>query len=425
MPKFSLFSKLRSKSRLQLIVALLLAFIGLYSATFSLALVNDERNPDLALAVSDTFSKAAVRKGDLLIATVGPAALERASALPNQETDPPSLITGYRITLNPQDALALAGLARTALAANPYSAGALRQLAYLEAGAAQKGKLLTLAQRTSRRDTLVSLQLAELRFRRNEAELGVAGLNRSLVTSARLDGVIFPILLSVAGEPEYRRTIGRILSQEPVWMKRLFDWALDNPEYTPTLARLARYVPEQSVAREYGFGPQMVDLLIQQQAYGEAFDTYRAFAGSAPDPTEMTASAYPPLDWRLIDNYDSGARIFDDDTVEIFANPARTGNVAQLVTALNPGRYTLAFDVSETVGRDGEILFLQTCLSRTGGESAGGETRVLLRNGDLRIPISVPPGCDFQRLALSIAGGNEASGALLRSVRLSPNTAAE
>ncbi len=392
---------------------------SLYTAAFSFAVVNDRRLPEIALAIFPGLVPAASQAADIRLFTAAQATVAQGTGRVSADAIPPSLITGIGVQLDPGTRSAIRMIAEQSLSSSLLAADALRQLAYLERSADRRERLLRLSQDVTRRNAFAALQLAEIELRGNRAEAGVAGLNRALIVSDRLDGAIIPLMLGAAQQPAYLEPIGDLLADDPLWASRLVDWSVANPNSLPLLAPLLRFLPAESPARAKGYGQVMVDLLAQQGSFGEAFSVYQAYASSAPRASDLVGAGFPPLDWKLIDNYDSGGRLFEDNALEFFANPGRRGEVAQLVTNLAPGRHILSLQIDETMGGNAELTLETLCLQQGGAESQLRSATAPLADGVIRFPVAVDNQCPYQRLRLVIASGNEASSALARAVNLS------
>lgn len=385
-----------------------------YAAAFSFAVINDTSNPALAMAAHGGLPMPSERLADLALTTAGQRALKAQGTAVRPGTLPPSLISGIGLNLPRAGQVMVRNLALDSLAATPLSSEALRQLAYIESDQARRVRLLSLAQAVTRRDVLANLQLAELQLRRNAVASGLAALDQSLVISRTIDGAVFPILLGAAGANEgAARQVGSLLRDDPIWSERMLDWSIANPQSLPALSRIAGYLPSTSPARVPGYGQQVIDLLVTQGRYAEAFRVYRAYAGRPAGLGRITGGAYPPLDWKLLDNYDSGSRLFEEQAVEVFANPGRQGKVAQIFTNLAAGPQRLPLRISEPVGSGARLTFAATCLAG-GAERTVAEQEVPLQAGAAAFGFAVPASCPFQRIDLGIVAGNEAASALVR-----------
>ena len=395
-----------------------------YSAAFTFGVLNDSRNPAMALAAHDGLPVASIRLNDLRLARIGEASRPRTGTVARGAI-PPSVISGIGVQISDSERNAVEALARDALSATPLASGALRQLAYVEPDITEKARLLSLAERVSKRDLLANLQLAELALRREEIDTGLNALVRSLVVSRDVDALVFPILLGTAAvDASAERRIGTLLRSDPNWSERLVSWSLSQPQNLPNYARVAKYLPNDSLAKAPGFGQQVIDALVAQGQYEAAFDTYRAYARAPFDLTALTGAAYPPLDWKLIDNLETGSRFFEDDTIEIFGNPNREGIVAQVITRLSPGVTQLPLQVSQTIG-EGAMLTLKTICLGTAGERTISEQTAPLGDGVLLYRIAVPAtDCRFQRLDLEIAADTTEVSALVSARQRRPAASA-
>lgn len=393
--------------------------VGLYAAAFSFAVLNDGANPQAALLLRPGLPRAAAQAGDLDIFAAGQAALEKQGVAVQAGVIPPSVITGLGLDLSPEVRGRLRAFALTGLTSTPLSSPAVRQLAFLERDMDKRRELLALAERVTKRDVMATLQLAELQLRRNDIHGGLAGLDRTLVVSRTVDPAVFPILLGGAElDAGFRRLIGKRLTEDPVWGERLVRWALANPKYLPTLSRMIANLPAGTPARAVGYGQQMIESLAGEGNYAEAFAAYRAYSPRKQEVADLTRGTFTPLDWRLIDNYNSGSQLFGEDAVEVFANPARQGEVAQIVTALEPGQRQLRLRIAEAVGRGADLRLAVSCLQGTSVLPEQGGT-VPLKDGVAAFSFAIlASGCDYQRLTLSLAAQNEAAGAIIRSAAL-------
>lgn len=397
---------------------------GLYAAAFSLAVWSDVSNPGLALKLHPGLPSAAGQAADLRLFSVAQKALENHGK-PAPGVLPPSVTSGVGLELPRDDQMAVRTLARDALRHTALSSAALRQLAYLEPDLKQRRTLLNLAQRVTRRDVLALLHSAELKLRANDMASGLADLDRSLVVSRTVDAAVFPLLLGAASaNAEVAEAVGQRLVLDPPWSERMMRWAIANPASLPQLTRVLDALPANSTAREARIGQQVVDLLATQHRYPEAFAAYQVFAVGGRKLGNLAHSVFPPIDWKLTDGIDAGARIFKGSVIEIFASPGRQGEFAQLLADFAPGARVLTLQAADTTGDRGTLKFALICLEGP-AERIVTEQEIPLRNGAGRLPFTIPAsGCPYQRLTLGIAAETEAAGALIRSVSFGQTSAA-
>ncbi len=257
-----------------------------------------------------------------------------------------------------------------------------------------------------------------MKLRAGDNAGGLATIEQSLTTSRDVDTVVFPILLGAATvDPQFSARLSSRMQAGPAWAERLVRWAIANPASLSGLSAFVDDLPESSPALAVGYGQQMVDLLAARGEYDAAFATYAAYAGQAPDRKAIERGLFAPLDWKLTDAFDTGARVFGEDAIEVFVGAGRQGEAARIVTRMPAGATRLDLLASETVGAGAQISLVMNCLSGT-SVLPGSEASAPLANGTLKFPIAVPAnGCRYQQLTLLLEGGSEEAGAILRRAR--------
>lgn len=398
--------------------------VAAYAAAFSFGVVYDARNPVAAMAATGGLPGAGTRLGDLRIALAmqrimrANGGTEGALASP-----PPAMLTAAGFQLSARENADVGNLAREVLRMTPLSSGALRQLALVEQDLDRRERLLRLAHAVSRRDVSATLQLADVQFRKGQITPALSGLNRALIVSSLLDQTVFPLLANAATDPGGAEQLRSLLRRDPEWAERLIRWAIANPATLAPLSAVVGDIPEGSPARQQGLGQQMVDLLTVQRRYAEAFAVQRAYGSSAPSIADLTTGLFPPLNWQLIDNYDSGSRPFGENVLEVFGNPGRQGDFAQIITRLEPGSHRLSLRIDETMGRGAELRFAAMCAGPQADRTVAERTAPLA-DGTAAFSFEIPAsGCQLQRLVLRIAADNDSAGALIRSASLGTGTA--
>lgn len=399
--------------------------VAVFAAAFAFGVVFETRNPVAAMAATGgRLPIAGARLIDLRIALAMQQSLRaRGVTTANMATLPPSMLGAAGLRLSARENADIASLARDVVRMTPLSSAALRQLAFVEQDPERRERLLRLAHSVSRRDVAAALQLAEMQINKGQVIEALSGLNRALVVSSSLDETVFPLLAGAATDPVGAEQLRSLLRRDPEWAERLVRWAIANPAYLAPIASVVGAIPESSPARQIGLGQQMVDVLTVQRRFAEAFTIQRAYGSDSPSIANLTTGPFPPLDWQLIDNYDSGSRQYEKNVLEIFANPGRQGDFAQVIIRLEPGPHLLTLRIAETMGRGAELRFAAMCLGPRSDRTVA-ERSVSLANGPVAFGFEVPASeCRHQRLVLRTAADNEAVGALVRSASLGMGTA--
>ena len=418
--------RLPSRPVIWVVAAVTLLLAG-WSAMWSLAVAMQNRNPALAATINASLPQAAARLGDLRILAIYQKSLGPDGLAQLQQGGPAAasaaMLGGAGMKLSPQERTTIAADARAVLATTPYSSKALRQLATAATDPAQRERLLRLANAVSKRDTMASLQLAELDLRQGRLAGGLAALNQALIVSTNLDNTVFPLLAAAAADPQAAGQIGSLLRRDPEWADRMMRWATANPAAIAPLSSVLRYIPKDSVAHAPGYGQQFIDQLASQGRYAEAFAAFEAYSDHPQDVGNLALDTFRPIDWRLIDNYDTGGRPFGKDQVEVFANPGRLGSVAEVVTRLAPGSYRFSLRLNEALGKEAQLRFAVECVEP--GNSRGlTQQAVPLANGPRGFSFTVPTACAFQKLTLAVEATTDAAGALIGDVALQRGAAA-
>jgi hypothetical protein len=397
--------------------------LGLYAAAFSFAVINDTANPQAALSLHPGLPTAANRAADLVLFTSERAALEeRASQSPGQVAPSP---LGGKPDITPDIRSRVRALAIMALQGTSLTGHSLRQLAYLQSDATRAMELLVLANRVTRRDPITSLQSAEMKLRRNDVIGGLADLDRALVVSRNADGPVFQALLGgAAADPMLRERVRLRLAREPIWAERMVRWSVANPASLAALSSVVDAIPETSPARAVGYGQEIIGTLISQGRNAEAFSAYRTYSPRTQQIADLAKGTFAPIDWRLIDNYNSGSRVYDKDSIEVFANAGRQGDVAEIVTNFRPGPRRLRLLIDGTEGSGAQVQLSTSCL--VGPNAIPNQVSgVDLADGLVSFAFTVPgSGCAYQRLTLRLDAQGEDVAAIIRGGRSSATIAA-
>ncbi|MEO0906784.1 MAG: hypothetical protein AAFY07_04580 [Pseudomonadota bacterium] len=403
----------KTKLRRAVITTALLAPLALLSTSYSLAVALDTRNPEVSQQIYQALPKAKERLGDLAIAT----ALDGKPLTQAQVPAPSAAMLAMNMSSDRR--LEVEGLAISGLIDTPYAPGALRQLAFVEPGNARRRSLLELSYRSSRRDIATAAQIAEIQFRDRQPAQGLETIDTALVVSDRLDTQLFPLMLSGTQDREFALLLRDRLAQDPSWSERLARFSGRSVRSAALFAYIANDLPASSPARSIDYGAPLVDQLATQLQPSAAFAAYAAYSQSEQKPSRFGAGPLPPIDWKLLDNLDAGARPIgvSGSVVEVFASPRRSGEFARILLRLETGNYKLSFNLSDPRGAGGNLGLVRTCLE-DGRELSSSETQAALDGQRVSLDFLVPAKCPFQTLRMQVSSDNEAISALIDAVEI-------
>lgn len=415
---------LRKRAVLTMLVLLPLAG---FSGAFSLALAAEKREPQLSQELYRALPGARTHLSDQILAQhfADMAPPSSSSETDDRIGEPGTSVRDIRSSAfpSPETRQGVEGRALSALRSTAYSSAALRQLALFEPEPARKAALLALSQRVSRRDPIAAAQLAQHHLASGRPALGLAALDRALSVSRALDSAIFPLLLEAAQSPELKAPFAAMLRRDPVWAERLALFARSDSERAARFARIAHLFPESSSVRGVEHGSRLVDLLANARRPEEALIAYTAFSPAAPDASAFGTRPLAPVDWRLIDGGDVGARLLGRDdagqgaTAVITAKAGRSGEIAQLLADLSPGRHELVLTYGEVEGARARLSLEQSCIA-DGQEWTNARVSAGVDGAGSQLAFDVPPGCPFQLLRLRIDAPAQAVRAIVRHVSL-------
>lgn len=374
----------------------IMALVGAALAgSYSLARLSERGRPDLSLSMPFPSPVAMTTKADAELKASGGkdrARIARASAL-----------------------------ARRSLDASPLNPQALRIIA---TGEAAEGRdpipLVAAALDVSRRDVGSHLMQIEIEVQRGNVAAILRHYDQSLRVKPSVGATLYPILLSAIREPEVLAGGRKMVSTGPVWLPGMIDWTLGNPEFLPNLVPLVSAFPSRSVALNAGYGQAMIEALVGQRRYREAFAVHATYSSrAAATPGSTPGYIYRPIDWAVADGYDAGGELIDGRNahVRFFAQPQKSGDFLTRMAALPVGRMQIRYRISEAQGRGGRIRMDVSCV---GGGAAALQSEAPVANGVQQQIFSVAPGCSFQRIGLSVQAGDEAVEASIAEVSYGP-----
>ena len=329
------FKKRRAALRLLIVPPTLLALWWAVSLTAGNRWNNDAPGMALALQGNNAIAQAQVA-GDLL-------------------KRPNPTVVDIRRT----EALAHESLQRHGL--NPVALRTLGLVSTLQGNEARARRLLGLAERFSRRDVQTQMLLIEFRVSANDIPGALRHYDRALRVSRTAAGVLLPVLVSAAADPEVRQHLRPVLAARPEWLPLFMD-ELGRQKLAPAvLLDLANMIGLRPAARQdVELTRQMVSHMIRRKGYGEA----RTLLGIEPGHEQVRnggfegANLFPPFDWAFQNQGGWTAlpsRVLGEGVqLQIEANYAAGGIVAQQMLALKPGEYSLRFRAGGAPAAPGE-----------------------------------------------------------------------
>jgi hypothetical protein len=252
-----------------------------------------------------------------------------------------------------------------------------------------------LLQATSRLDPLAPAPrflLADLHFRQNQAELGLAQVGFLL---ERLNGnaaPLVPALAQFAAQPGAAEKLRPLLARQPVVRGQLLALLSDNPANLPTILALA----PRTEAPGAEWQQRLLASLVAGEDYGRAHALWRRFGGAATAPGELFNPRFlpggppPPFNWRLTSGAAGTAEARKGGGLHLLYFGRDEAVLADQLLLLPPGRYSLSFKVQ---GDPTGLAWSLTCLPGTARQEAP------LSQGRLGFLVR-PGGCRAQRLEL-------------------------
>lgn len=193
--------------------AILLLGLLWLSVTTSLAAVNRKHRPEIALRFrpDDSFAKAQIASREQLSAAA--------------ESDPDRL----------------RALAISALEHDPTHAQAARVLGFIRANAGDVPgafRLMSYANRLSRRDLATQLWLIEYNVQRNDVPEVLRHFDAASSTSQQATTILFPILANAIEDPELVAPIADMLKRKPWWAPSLLQLMVTQSKASGSLVAL-------------------------------------------------------------------------------------------------------------------------------------------------------------------------------------------
>lgn len=380
----------------RLVAALGLAACGIAAIRANLAFALAESSPDLAIRLDPANAAAAAAEAESLL---------------RGRDDPPTRARAEE-------------LARRALARDVTAASAARILATtaaIDGREDEARRLMGISESLSHRDVQTQLMLIEDAVQRNRVDEAVRHYDIALRTSPDLQGMLFPILIRAAAQPEVARALTSALATKPVWSDAFLDAvgrsAPDAGGAATLLAKAAQggvHLPAQAVAI-------LIGRLVDQKKFGPAWRLYVAAYPSRQqilrdrDFGQASQIVSPTwFDWILYPVEGRVPRVVVTPAgtrLRIEAPNGAAGNAARQLLMLVPGHYRIEGRIYDRAAGSGPVTIGLTCA--TTGKMLGS-TPFPVANGagsNLSLEATVPPECESQWLDINADGQDAIEGA--------------
>ena len=224
--------------------------------------------------------------------------------------------------------------------------------------------VMTAALELSRRDSLVNGWSVLDASRRDDLDVAIAALNRSMTTNPATAAVYVPAMVRSLEQPASVDVLAGILARRPGWELAFWRAAVIAPQTIGNAGKLrARLV--RSSAEDKAMDLALLAALAGRREFATATALYEARSGNRAKPGSAIVrnadfAALPvwsPFDWDVLATGEySGTVARDGQGLVVEALPGSGGLVARQLIALPPGSLRLRATLAHPFERDGNRL---------------------------------------------------------------------
>ncbi|UYY56941.1 hypothetical protein [Sphingomonas sp. S2-65] len=364
----------------RIVLLLLVATLGYYSTTFSLAQVMAKRDPAVAYMLAPYDGR--------IVALY-------ASSLAGPEADKAQRVHADQ-------------LARQALVEDPTAVAAVATLgidAEVRKDPGLARKLFAYAQTLTRRDLRTQLWSIEDAVGRGNVPQALKWYDITLRTGPEMGALLFPVLASASEDPSIQAELVRTLARRPPWSEHFLNFVPGNASDPRTTAILFRNLLRAGAAVPERARAVTVDALIAKRHYDEAWNYYLSLRPGADrrslrDPHFQSLPAIPTqLDWVAL-NDDGMTTAIEDGGFGFEAPSGGGGPMLRQNLLLPPGIYRFGGQSGELEPAEGALPYW-TVSCQGGQELARIELSSSNKGrGQFSGTIVVPRDCPVQTLTL-------------------------
>jgi hypothetical protein len=346
---------------------------------------------------------------------------ELALRLPFNHSTAPAILADRLIaksysSINSSEILHLVKTSLTSQSINPRALRLLGFIAEAKGNEAKARKLITLSERSSRRELATQFWLIEDNIARGDLGGTIAHYDIAMRTRPESRSVLFPILAGALGEPSVRQSLAQRIQNNPPWLQGFVSHIINDGRQVDEFTSLL--IASHGLPGDAAYRPLEQALLRQlliSQYFEEARRYYltldRSAANIISDARFTDASTderFAPMTWQMTPSAEFGG-VFEADaashqrTARIFANSGARGVALARLLYLPSGVYFLSEKASFTKRSSGADAFWQLrCASKNSGRvlwaGQGKESSASM--------IVVPIDCSAQTIELQVAGGS-------------------
>lgn len=325
-------------------------------------------------------------------------------------------------------------LARRALRQDPTAVSGVVSLGLvrLQQHNAAAGRLLTYAERLSRRDLPTQLWAIEDAVARNDIAGALRHYDVALRTSKQAPELLFPILASAIADPDVSNALVTFLRRKPQWTAAFIGYVAGSDTAPATVSRLFLDLQRNGLSISPDATAVVINRLIATNAIDAAWKHYARVRGVtdrqvARDPQFREHFGIPAVfDWNLVNDDAIITSIDGGDTPDggfhFSVSSGSGGMVLHQLQLLTVGRYRIN-GKSADIDQPGASLPYWSLTCESGHEIG----RVVVPSsrqagGRFAGTFDVPSGCPVQRLMLVARPTDTVDGVAgtIQWVRLSP-----
>lgn len=311
-----------------------------------------------------------------------------------------------------------------ALRREPTNVAALRALA-LAAEADGNGReatrLFQLAHAMSRRDRATEAWLLRESIRTGDFAAAVSHFDISMRIAARGNDQFLPILVAATADPRMLVPLRRQLEQDPQWKPAFLQRLAYNGPRPDHSVALSRGLLDPTDEEEGGVLRTLIESLVNVRRPDLAWLLYRDVRPGITAPQaapyveqRFDPSAFPPFDWKLVEDPDLGAQTDArpdggaGQALLLLARNGASGYVARRLIRLSPGAYVVEYDSGALAGNAFErpqvslhCLGVDAPIVNSRPDWSGPNPR------RARASFTIPANCAWQSLGIAISAGEE------------------